>query len=111
MRVARDNLRNTWTVTITDEELHRMSTSWTYRCLSHNPPAAADRDMDLGCPSQQTLLDDLLRRDQLMTIPDFVWDQWDVDLPRHYRWLRFHRACAVDVYSEYGESALAVPAK
>lgn len=86
-----------------------MSNRYTYRCDSHDPPIEADRDDDLGNASNHDLEKDLKRRALFRIIPDFLWDEWNVELPRHYRWLRSHRNCLVSLVDENGVFLFQIP--
>lgn len=83
-----------------------MSTEWVYVCVSHDPPIYAGVDDDMGHASRADLEQDIARRVELMKIPDFVWTEWTVTLPRHYRWLRQHRTCEVELQGDNGQGTV-----
>lgn len=83
-----------------------MSTEWVYVCVSHDPPLAAGVDDEMGHASRGSCETDAARRLDLLLIPDFVWDEFDVPLPRHWRWLRLHRNCTVELEGDNGQGTV-----
>lgn len=70
-------------------------------CASHDPKLAEGWD-DLGNPSNTDLVKDLARRSEICALPAWLFDEWVVDFPRHWRWLRTHRHCVIEIHDEYG---------
>lgn len=79
-----------------------MSNQRTYACASHIPKLIEGRD-DLDNPSNGTLVDDLKRRETICALPDWLFEEWTVEFPRHWRWLRQHRNCIIEIHDEYGK--------
>jgi hypothetical protein len=78
-----------------------MSNERVYVCASHEPKLAEGRD-DLGNPSTTEMVKDLARRHAITGLPDWLFEEWEVDFPRHWRWLRAHRNCTIEIHDEYG---------
>lgn len=78
-----------------------MSNHRTYACASHNPKMVESED-DLGNPSNTDLVTTLARRTEIAALPDWLFDEWAVDFPRHWRWIRTHQHCVIEIHDEYG---------
>lgn len=79
-----------------------MSVEWNLVCKSHNPELIASED-EQGRAGQWDLLNALVHRADIQSIPAWIWEEYGYDLPSHIRWVRFHRGCDLILRGDNGE--------